>query len=150
MATTPTKPTVVIVPGAWQLAVGYSGFAKQIEALGFPTEVISFPSVGGTESPLPGLPEDVAVARKTLSRFADEGRDILMLCHSYGGVVGSCAVEGLDFASRKKEGKTGGVILIAYMSAFMIPRGKSLLDMIGGAPLPWMRVEVDTFFQALT
>jgi len=66
----------------------------------------------------------------------------VLLCHSYGGVVGSCAVEGLDLASRQKANKKGGVIMVIYLSAFMIPKGKSLLEMLGGQPLPWMDVQV--------
>jgi hypothetical protein len=55
-------------------------------------------------------------------------------------------VDGLDFASRKAQGKIGGVILTIYMSAFMVPKGKSHLDMLDGKPLPWMSIEVRSSF----
>ena len=84
----------------------------------------------------------MAATRKVLSKVLEYGKDILLLCHSYGGVVGSCAVEGLSTVEREKEGKRGGVKLVVYLSAFMIPKGKSLLDMLGGQPLPWMDVQV--------
>ncbi|EKD16237.1 hypothetical protein MBM_05531 [Drepanopeziza brunnea f. sp. 'multigermtubi' MB_m1] len=135
------KPTIVIVPGAWQLASGYVPFATQLQEAGLPTEVIAFPSVGGTESPLPGLPEDVIETQKVLTRLVEEGKEVVLLCHSYGGVVGSCSAEGFSVAERAKEGKKGGVRLVVYMAAFMIPKGKSLLDMLGGKPLPWMDVQ---------
>jgi len=143
---TVTKPTIVFSHGAWQTAAGYDVFAQKLNALGYATEVPALPSVGGTEKPLPGLPEDIAAVREALARHADQGRDIILLCHSYGGVVGSNAVEGLDFASRKAQGKNGGVILTIYLSAFMVPKGKSLLDMLGGKPLPWMSIEVRSSF----
>ena len=136
------KPTIVIVHGAWQLAVGYEAFAEKLKALGYPTEVVPLPSVGGTETPLQGLPEDTAAVRKALTKLVHDGLEVLLLCHSYGGVVGSCAVEGFDFGSRKKEGKSGGVIMTVYMSAFMIRKGETLLDMLGN-PLPWMHIKVD-------
>jgi pimeloyl-ACP methyl ester carboxylesterase len=137
-----TKPTIVLSHGAWQPAAGYEPFAQKLNEAGHPTEVVALPSVGGTETPLPGVPEDIAAVRKALTKHADEGKDIILLCHSYGGLVGSNAVEGFDYASRKAAGKKGGVILTVYMSAFMVPKGKSLLDMLGGQPLPWMKVEV--------
>lgn len=136
------KPAIVIVPGAWQLASSYAPFATQLQEAGFAAEVIAYPSVGGTQSPLPGLAEDVVETRKVLTKFADEGKETVVLCHSYGGVVGSCATEGHTVAERAQEGKRGGVRLVVYMAAFMIPKGKSLMDMLGGQPLPWMDVQV--------
>ncbi|RDW68055.1 hypothetical protein BP6252_09451 [Coleophoma cylindrospora] len=137
------QPTVVIVPGAWQLPAGFDLILAQLKEANIPAEFVPLPSVGGTELPLTGLPEDVAAVRSTLTRLADEGKDMVLLGHSYGGVVVSCAVEGFDAASRAKEGKTGGVILTVFMSAFMLPKGQSLLGVLGGAPLPWMNVEGD-------
>ncbi|KAI9053924.1 hypothetical protein LZ554_002869 [Drepanopeziza brunnea f. sp. 'monogermtubi'] len=137
----PEKPTIVIVPGAWQLASGLVPFATQLQEAGLPTELITFPSVGGTESPLPGLPEDVIETQKVLTRLVEEGKEVVLLCHSYGGVVGSCSAEGFSVAERAKEGKKGGVRSVVYIAAFMIPKGKSLLDMLGGKPPPWMDVQ---------
>jgi len=139
---TGTKPTIAIAGGAWQTAAGFAGFAEKLEAKGYNTIVPPLPSVGGSENPLPGLPEDVTAVKKVLKELAEEGKSIILLCHSYGGVVGSCAVEGLDAGSRAKEGKTGGVVKVVFMSAFMIPKGMSLLAMLGGQPLPWMALEV--------
>ncbi|PVH77842.1 alpha/beta-hydrolase [Cadophora sp. DSE1049] len=136
-----SKPTIVIAPGAWQLAIGFSRFASQLRNAGYDTEIVSYPSVGGTGSPLPGLAEDVAATREVLSKLLEERKEVLLLCHSYGGVVGSCAVEGFSTVETEKEGKSGGVKLVVYMSAFMIPKGKSLLDMLGGQPLPWMNAQ---------
>ncbi|KAL2066213.1 hypothetical protein VTL71DRAFT_2284 [Oculimacula yallundae] len=138
-----SKPTIVIAPGAWQLVAGFSDFASLLQGAGFSVEIVDYPSVGGTSSPLPGLEDDVAATRKTLSKVLEEGKEVLLLCHSYGGVVGSCAVEGYSTVERKKEGKKGGVSLVVYMTAFMIPKGKSLLDMLNGKPLPWMDVQGD-------
>lgn len=89
-------------------------------------------TVGGTELPLAGLEDDVAEVRAVLTRLRDQGKQALLLCHSSGGLVGSNSVEGFDVA---------GVI---YLSAFLIPKGKSLLEMLGGNPLPWMVIQVST------
>lgn len=136
------KPTVVIIPGAWQLPASFDTLVSQLKESNIPAEFVPLASVGGTELPLKGLPDDVAAVRNTLKRLAEEGKDVVLLCHSYGGVVGSCAVEGFDATSRAREGKTGGVVLTVYMAAFMIPKGQSLLGVLGGAPLPWMKIEV--------
>ncbi|CZS99810.1 uncharacterized protein RCO7_01628 [Rhynchosporium graminicola] len=136
-----SKPTIVIVPGAWQLASGWSEFAILLRNARYGVEVVSYPSVGGTVSPLPGLADDVAATQEILRKVLGKGKEVILLCHSYGGVVGSCAVEGYSSVERKREGRRGGVSLLVYMSAFMIPRGRSLLDMLNGEPLPWMNVQ---------
>ncbi|KAH6849879.1 Alpha/Beta hydrolase protein [Chaetomium sp. MPI-CAGE-AT-0009] len=140
---TATKPTIVIVPGAWQLPSAWDDFRAVLARAGHQNYHVSLPSIGGTELPLTGLPEDVAAVRHVVGGLADHGDEIVLLCHSAGGVVGSNAVEGYDIASRKAAGKVGGVIRIVYLSAFMLPKDKSLMDMLGGTPLPWMIVQED-------
>lgn len=51
-------------------------------------------------------------------------------------------LRGLSKEARAKEGKTGGVIKVVYLAAFAIDKGQSLLGMLGGNYLPWMKVEV--------
>jgi alpha-beta hydrolase superfamily lysophospholipase len=87
-------------------------------------------TVGGTELPLAGLKDDVAEVMAVLERLNKEGKKPLLLCHSSGGLVGSNAVSGYDV--------TG----LIYLAAFLIPKGNSLLAMLGGNPLPWMIVQV--------
>lgn len=74
--------------------------------------------------------------------MVDEERDIVVVAHSYGGVVASCAVEGLDVPALRRAGKIGGVIMLAYLSAFVLPKGASLMDGLHGQWLPWQKVEV--------
>lgn len=138
----PTKPTIVIVPGAWQLTSCFIPFADLLRSKGFETEIVTMPSVGGTELPLTGLPEDIAAVRAVIQPLVEAGREIVLLTHSAGGVSGGGAVKGLDVKSRKEAGLAGGVIRIIYMAAFMVPKGSSLLQMLGGKPAPWMVVEV--------
>lgn len=65
-----------------------------------------------------------------------------MVAHSYGGVVVTNGVEGFSLAHRQASGKKGGVILLIYMSAFVVPKGMCLMDMFGGNIPPWIKVEV--------
>lgn len=87
-----TNPTIVIVPGAWLPAEVFEAFADQLRTYGYPSQAVSLPSVGGTETPLPGLKDDVKAVRDVVTKLSDEARDIVLLCHSSGGLVGSCAV----------------------------------------------------------
>ncbi|KAK8100061.1 uncharacterized protein PG998_008550 [Apiospora kogelbergensis] len=127
-----SKPVIVIVPGSWQKPVGWNGFVQQLQGAGYEAIHVSMPTVGGTELPLAGLAEDVAAVQAVLQKLAGEGKKALVLGHSSGGLVGSNAIAGQD-----------NVVGIIYLSAFMIPSGKALLDMLGGNPLPWMDIQGD-------
>lgn len=141
-STTSNKPAILIVPGAWQLTTAFELIREVLQKSGYQTEVVKLPSVGGTELPLTGLPEDVAAIRAKLEPLVDAGKDVLLLTHSAGGVSGSAAVRGFDLKTRKSAGLPGGVTRVVYMGAFMVPKGSSLMEMLGGKPLPWMIIEV--------
>lgn len=117
---------------------------KLLQEAGYPTVHVPLPTVGGTELPLAGLSDDVDAVRKVLVPIVEEGKDVVVIGHSAGGISMSGAVEGYDAGSRKAAGKTGGVIRCIFMTAFVLPKGQSLMGMLGGQPLPWMMIEVSS------
>lgn len=125
-----SKPPVVIVPGAWQKPAAWDTFIAYLCAAGYSVELVALPSVGGTSTPLPGLAEDIEAIQAALASLTQKGSEPLLLCHSSGGLPGSNAVCGFDVAG------------IIYLSGFMIPQGRSILDVLGGQPLSWMKLEV--------
>lgn len=136
------KPSILIVPGAWQLPSAFQPFATELAGSDFNASIVALPTVGGTTTPLASLSDDVAAVRTELDKLVADGKEVVIYSHSYGGVVASNAVEGYDVATRSAAGASGGVVSIVYASAFMLPKGSSLLDLLGGEPLPWMIVEV--------
>ena len=135
------RPTIVLVPGAWQRSSGFDTVQHELQLLGYPTVLVDHLSTGA-EPPTTELSDDVGNLHQTLQRLCDEEREIVVIAHSYGGVVASCAVEGIDNAELRKAGKKGGVIMLAYLSAFVLPKGASLMDGLHGQWLPWQKVEV--------
>lgn len=139
-----SNPTFIFSLGAWIVPAFYDSTRSRLDALGFPSECPAHPSVGA-ELPGKTLEDDVSSLRHVLTAFADEGRELVVVAHSYGGVVTSCAVDGLTKSARIKAGKPGGIIKIIYLAAFVLDKGQSLLGMLGGNYLPWMKVEVCFF-----
>jgi pimeloyl-ACP methyl ester carboxylesterase len=135
------KPTFIFSLGAWVIPAVYDATRSRLEDLGYPSECPAHPSIGA-EPPSTTLSDDVTSFRNALIKLADEGRDLIVVGHSYGGIVTSCAVEGLNKRDRAKVGKSGGVIKVVYLAAFALDKGQSLLRMVGGHYLPWMKVEV--------
>ncbi|KAH8771715.1 Alpha/beta hydrolase fold-1 [Diaporthe sp. PMI_573] len=131
-------PTVVFTPGAWHGTWAFDTVRSQLEALGYPTEAVALPSVGNTNASV-GVAEDAAALAAELATLTDAGKDVVMVCHSYGGVVASSAVEGFGYKDRSTAGLgDNGVIMLVYMTAFAVPAQTSLLDALGGEYLWWM------------
>ncbi|KAF2196642.1 alpha/beta-hydrolase [Delitschia confertaspora ATCC 74209] len=137
-----SKPTIVLAPGAWHTPDCFDAVRQQLHARGWETEAIAYPSVGA-EPPTKGLPHDAAAVREALERLADKGKEIVLVVHSYGGLVGQNAVEGLGYKQRKAQGKKGGVIMFVYLTAFVAPKGATIKQLLGGQFLPWMKIDGD-------
>jgi hypothetical protein len=82
--------------------------------------------------------EDAECIRSELTELIDaKSKDVVVLAHSYGGMVASQAIDS-DFGKKVREshGKSGGVVRIVYMCAFIVLKGESLGSALGGGPAP--------------
>ncbi|KAJ5386409.1 hypothetical protein N7509_008950 [Penicillium cosmopolitanum] len=136
------QPTILFVPGAWHGPDGFDAVRASLSSRNFPTVALALPSIGA-EPPSKGLMDDTVFVQSEIKRLVNQGKRIVVVTHSYGGMVGAGAVKGLEYAERRKQGKHGGVIMLVYMAAFVASRGDSLLKMLGGNYLPWMKVQGD-------
>ncbi|GLA07841.1 hypothetical protein AnigIFM60653_009080 [Aspergillus niger] len=81
---------------------------------------------------------DRASLHAVIEELADQGHYVTVVAHSYGGAVASGAAEGLGVAERRAAGKAGGIVMIVYLVAFVVPKGQTLLGYFGGvAPSFW-------------
>lgn len=135
------NPTIFFIPGAWHLPEGFDDVRAFLAIRGFPSEAVALPSIGA-EPPSKGLADDTMFVQNEIERLSNEGKQIVVVAHSYGGMVGAGAVKGMGYAERQKAGKQGGVLMLVYMAAFVAKSGTSLLDMLGGKWLPWMQLDV--------
>lgn len=136
--TSTEKPTVVFIPGAWHLPEAFDTVRQILTTRGFPSAAVSLPSTGA-ESPTLSLSDDILSARLVVEQLVNDGKKVMVVAHSYGGLVASGAVKHLGYAQRRDAGSKGGVIMLVYMAAFAATKGSSTLDLLGGKPLPWMR-----------
>ncbi|KAF2864664.1 hypothetical protein BDV95DRAFT_600382 [Massariosphaeria phaeospora] len=123
--------------GAATTAEHYGGLRADLEAKGFPTVCGNPPSIEAEDATAVTVDTDVAFARDTmLAPLLDEGKDIILLCHSYGGTYGAGAVQGLSKKERASKGQKGGVIGIIYAASFCTEPGESALQTLGIAEIP--------------
>lgn len=95
------KPVFVFVPGAWHTADIFDGIRAMLAQKGLDSEAVRTPSVGAIP-PNKGLHADIDYNKAFLRDLADKGRQIVLVTHSYGGMVGAGAVEGLGYSQRSK------------------------------------------------
>ena len=140
-----TRPAVIFAPGAWHRASVFQLVQEALQRRGWWTDAIEYPSVGA-EPPTKGIADDAAVLRAVLTNLADQGKQIVLVAHSYGGLVVANALRGLGYRQRKADGKAGGVVTVLYLAAFVLPIGMTCLKALNGKFLPWIRVDVSVSF----
>lgn len=112
MADTTTKPTVVIVHGAWTDASSFAGVQQLLTKRGY--EVLEF------ANPLRSLAGD-ADYLATFLQSRTSG-PVLLVGHSYGGAIIGAAAAAVPSVSG-----------LVYVNAFVPAEGESLLDLLNSA-----------------
>lgn len=103
------KPSFVCVPGAWHTPAGYDALIKLLQKDGYDAVAVSLPSVG-CKPVTYDFSEDVEAIRSTVTKLSDDGKDVIPVLHSYGGMCGGQALEGLAKEERASKGLKGGVV----------------------------------------
>ncbi len=143
------KPTIVIATSSFTLPHFYTTFIEQLKAHGYDAVAVEYPSVGETPAT---MTDDAAAIRKVTMKLVDDGKDVVLIMHSYGGIPGTDSAVGLG----KKERAEGGIVALVYVTAFMIAPGQSMVsasgadDGGGGGMKDYVAFEVsaeDVFFQ---
>jgi pimeloyl-ACP methyl ester carboxylesterase len=137
----PSKPSIVIVPGAFHSPAHYARLAEHLQGLGYPCVTVALPSVGASP-PVPTFVADVDAIRGAVLDVLHAGRDCIAVLHSYGGIPGCEAMRGLAKAERAQIAHEGGVLAILFIASLVVPEGNSLFAARGGAVPPEWDVQV--------
>ena len=142
-SSTASKPTIVLVPGAFHTPAHFLPLTKILHESSYPTVCVSLPSIGAQAGSSAGYAEDVGAIRSTVEKLIeDEGRDVMLVMHSYGGVPGCQTVCGLGKTAREKGGEEGGVVHMLFMNTVLAEPGQTIFDVFGGQMPPWAKVDV--------
>lgn len=139
-------PTLVFVPGAWHRPTCYDKIIKLLrEEHGLKCTAITLPSTTG--NPEATFKDDIDAARDAISGETTQGRDVVVVVHSYGGMVGNSAVKG--FAKPRgaaPDSSTGHVIGIILIASGYTLTGFAFMDPFFGIPPPQWRINKETGF----
>ncbi|KAL9084208.1 MAG: hypothetical protein Q9159_005331 [Coniocarpon cinnabarinum] len=77
------------------------------------------------------LSDDIAALHHEAKALVSAGNQVLILSHSYGGVVATNAITAdLSISARHKEGKQGGILGMVYLCAFILQKGQCVVDIV--------------------
>lgn len=130
---TAARPAIVIVPGSFSWPEYYDAVIQPLKRRGYETRAVQLMSVGRRDGPGPTMAEDAAHIRTVISPLVDQGKDVVLVTHSYGGIPGTESIKDLAKGDREAAGLPGGVMRIIYITSLAVPEGKSLGAMLGGS-----------------
>ncbi|KAJ5152206.1 hypothetical protein N7492_010501 [Penicillium capsulatum] len=146
--------TLVFIPGSWHRPTCYDKVIKLLqEQHGLKCVAITLPSTAG--NPAATFKEDLDAARDAIASEITQGRDVVVVAHSYGGMVGNSAIKGFaqprhnaspEQNEARETGHVVGLILIASGFTFT---GLSFMDPFFGHPPPSWRVNSTTGYAEL-
>src|SRR5688572_18616211 len=97
-----TLPTLLFIPGAWHKPTCYH---KIIDILQQRHHIkcvtVTLPSTKG--DPEATFKDDLDAARAVLTNETSAGRDVVVIAHSYGGMVGSSVIKDFTRSRGEKE-----------------------------------------------
>lgn len=123
------KPTILLVHGAFHGSWCWKLLLPRLVALGYQTETLDMPCASG----IPGSTQfdDATHVRSIVDSLLSKGKRVVILAHSYGGLIASSALTGLS------ENNNGTLIGLIDLCAFILPRGidhGAVIRSLGGSP----------------
>lgn len=138
-----SKPYIIIVPGSFSPPHFYSKIVDELSSHGYETTAIHLPSIGRRDPTPPAtMADDAAYIQSVTSKLADEGKEIIMVTHSYGGICGTESLKGLAKADREAAGKKGGISRVLYVTSLVPSVGQSLKGLMGDFQPDYLIVNV--------
>lgn len=133
------KPIFVLVPGAWHTPDAFKPLTDLLHSRGYETKSVSLATVSSSLSDRKSTDADGTAIEAAVNEELAEGRDVVVVCHSYGGIATG---EGLQKFQSNNHSGGGKIKRIVYMCAFALPEGVSLFNAIGNQDMDWFKLNV--------
>jgi hypothetical protein len=133
-----SKPSILLIPGSFSLPEFYDPVLNAVASKGYEIRGLHLPSVACTRGPQEDAPktmyDDAVMIAKETEKLANEGKDVILIAHSYGGVPTTESTKGLGKPERKAQGKKGGIVRLAFMTAVVPAVGATTMDVLADVP----------------
>ncbi|KAE8315396.1 Alpha/beta hydrolase fold-1 [Aspergillus transmontanensis] len=126
-----SKPSIIIVPGSFSLPEFYDAVTDRVASKGYEIKAIRLRSTEKLQQPAT-MYDDAAAIASEVAALVDQGKEVILVAHSYGGVPASESIKGL--AKTEGSGKVGGIVNLAYLTAVVPELGTSSADVLADIP----------------
>lgn len=123
------KPTFVLVVGSWHTAACYDPLVKALADAGYASVAVA-PRCLNSSPPTTSFQPDADAIKDAISGLSG---DVILVMHSYGGVVGTSAVG--DLVANQPE-VAARIRRLVYLAAFVPVKGENLWEAFTAAPVP--------------
>ncbi|KAK2809093.1 hypothetical protein FQN50_004147 [Emmonsiellopsis sp. PD_5] len=152
------KPTIVLVHGSWHSPSVWTFITPLLEKAGYSVYPILLKSPGMAPPP-PDFHCDVDSVKTGIEAVLDTGKDIVLVMHSFGGVVGIEALKGfheeminggnlaptvpgkMDEEPARFISRRGKILHLAFMGTILLPPGRAMWRVERATP-PGFRLDV--------
>lgn len=133
-----TKPTIILIPGSFcSGALQWDPVIDKLHEAGYDAQSLELQTVSPpSTAPPKTMLDDAAHIHGVIEALADNGKDVVVVMSSYGGIPATQAVKGLTQKERQEQGKKGGVRRLVYVSSLLINEGQSSFDSFAPFSVP--------------
>ncbi len=124
------EPVIVLIHDMWHTPEHYRPYITALEQSAFE---VHCPLLSICDLSLPldlrSMVSDLGIVSTLVNSLVAAGKKMIFVMHGYGGTLGSSVPEELSFDYRAARGMRGGVIHLLYMCAYILPDGRSMVDL---------------------
>ncbi|PQE16710.1 FAD binding domain-containing protein [Rutstroemia sp. NJR-2017a BBW] len=119
-----SRPTFICVPGFCHTSAIFDPLRDLLGSYGYAVHPVTLPSIVTNGTPTSNDPaQDMRAIRSTVSRYVEAGHYVIVVLHSYAGVPGGDALQGLSHSERAQRGLRGGVLRVVYVVGWIVKEG---------------------------
>lgn len=136
------QTTLILSHGAFSTQFHYQPFLNAVQKNTCFSRTLFVQQSSSNANPPPNSFEaDIELLHETIRRELTAGRDVLLVCHSYGGIPGCEALADLPEKAVEGKGKLGRVLGIVFVSAFIADAGQSLVTAQNVPAADWVKID---------
>ena len=132
------KPTFLFIPAAWHLPAYFDPLITHLSDHGYVSVAVTLPSVNSSPA-VTSLQPDVDTAAAALITILNNNSEVIVVMHSYGGMVGTDAVgkvvKELADAGEISGKESAKIKRLVYVAARVPLEGDTILNMLDGVLL---------------
>src|SRR5450756_584986 len=99
-----SKPRIILLPGAWHPPTVFNPLVNRPNTYGYKCYPLSLQAANQSGA-VPSLQKDLDVSHQVVTKCLDFGEDVMVVAHSWSGLIAGGGLDGLGKIQREKRGQ---------------------------------------------